>query len=105
MAVLDRVGAANLYLLADLYHLSVNGDDLDDVVARHHARIAHVQIADAPGRHEPGTGSLDLDRHLLALQQAGYTGRVGLEYTPATTTEAGLGWLPRDRRGASARTT
>lgn len=108
-AVLDRVarqsGADNVRLLADLYHLSVNGDDLDSVVDRHHARIGHVQIADAPGRHEPGTGELDLDRHLRALQAAGYAGWVGLEYAPATTTESGLGWLPRDRRAANARAT
>ena len=108
-AVLDRVerqsGADNLRLLADLYHLSVNGDDLDSVVGRHHARIGHVQIADAPGRHEPGTGELDLDRHLQALQAAGYAGWVGLEYAPTTTTEAGLDWLPRDRRAATARAT
>lgn len=105
VAVLDRVeresGADNVRLLADLYHLSVNGDDLDAALTRHHARIGHVQIADAPGRHEPGTGSLDLDRHLGALEAAGYAGRVGLEYSPATTTDAGLGWLPRDRRAAS----
>ncbi|MCY7343591.1 MAG: TIM barrel protein [Pseudonocardia sp.] len=107
VAVLDRVeresGAGNLRLLADLYHLSVNGDDLDAALDRHHARIGHVQIADAPGRHEPGTGSLDLDRHLDALEAAGYAGWVGLEYAPATTTDAGLDWLPRARRGAPAR--
>jgi len=104
VAVLDRAqavsGADNLRLLADLYHLSVNGDDLSSVLARHSARIGHVQIADAPGRHEPGTGELDLDRHLGELAAAGYSGWIGLEYSPATTTEAGLDWLPRDRRQA-----
>ena len=61
-----------------------------------------MQIADAPGRHEPGTGGLDLDRHLRRLQDAGYTGWVGLEYAPTGTTEAGLAWLPRERRSAAA---
>jgi len=105
VAVLDRVeaasGAQGLRLLADLYHLAVNGDDLDAVVAEHGARVGHVQIADAPGRHEPGTGRLDLDRHLGALQAAGYTGWVGLEYVPATTTQDGLSWLPRERRAVA----
>ncbi len=106
VAVLDRVEreseAGNLRMLADLYHLSANGDDLDTALARHHARVGHVQIADAPGRHEPGTGTLDLDRHLDALEAAGYAGWVGLEYSPATSTDAGLGWLPRARRAASS---
>ncbi len=105
VAVLDRVeqesGATNLRLLADLYHLATNGDDLDAVVARHHERIGHVQIADAPGRHEPGSGDLDLDTPLRALQTHGYKGWVGLEYVPATTTQAGLDWLPRERRTAT----
>ena len=104
VAAIERVerasGADNLRLLADLYHLSVNDDDLDEVVASHAGRVGHVQIADAPGRHEPGTGELDLDRHLGALERVGYTGWVGLEYTPSTSTEESLRWLPRERRAA-----
>lgn len=105
VAVIERVqhagGAGNLRLLADLYHLSVNGDDLDAVIAQHASRVGHVQIADAPGRHEPGSGELDLDRHLSALAAAGYAGWVGLEYSPSTTTDESLGWLPRERRSAT----
>lgn len=86
LAVVDRVrdgtGVENLGLLADLYHLAVNGDDVDRVVAEHAARVAHVQVADAPGRHEPGTGELPLDRWLTALEAGGYAGWVGLEYKP-----------------------
>ena len=64
-------------------------------------RVAHVQIADAPGRGEPGTGELDLDRHLDQLAAAGYGGWIGLEYKPsAGNTEASLAWLPRERRAA-----
>jgi len=103
LAVIDRVrtasGVQNLGLLADLYHLAVNGDDVDRVIAEHTDRIAHVQIADAPGRNEPGTGSLPLDRQLTALETGGYTGWVGLEYKPSTTTLDSFGWLPRERRG------
>lgn len=99
LAVADRVpGTA---LLADLYHLAVNGEDLDAVIAAHSGRIGHVQIADAPGRHEPGTGALDLHRHLRALADAGYTGHVGLEYAPTTTSDAAFGWLAREEEHAS----
>jgi len=105
VGVIERVegeaGVDNVRLLADLYHLSVNGDELDKVVATYADRIGHVQIADAPGRNEPGTGELDLDRHLRALQEAGYAGWVGLEYQPSTTSDRAFDWLPRGRRGAS----
>jgi hydroxypyruvate isomerase len=104
LAVLDRLheehGVANAGLLADLYHLAVNGDDVDAVIAEAGHRIAHVQIADAPGRHEPGTGTLPLDRQLSDLAAAGYTGWVALEYKPSTTTADSLTWLPRERRAA-----
>lgn len=89
LAVLDRVeeetGATNLALLADLYHLSVNGDDVPAVIERHADRIGHVQIADAPGRHEPGTGRLPLRAWLEALRARGYDGWVALEYRPTET--------------------
>ncbi|MFI7673791.1 hydroxypyruvate isomerase family protein [Actinophytocola sp. NPDC049390] len=96
LAVLDRVGADNLRLLADLYHLTVNGDDLDAVIAEHTGRIGHVQIADAPGRHEPGTGSLDLFAHLGKLAANGYRGHVGLEYTPSGASADSFGWLRKE---------
>ncbi|ONI73837.1 hydroxypyruvate isomerase [Kribbella sp. ALI-6-A] len=96
LAVIDRVQAAydvpNLGLLADLYHLAVNGDDVDRVIAEHLDRIAHVQIADAPGRNEPGTGTLPLRAQLNALEAGGYTGMVGLEYKPSTTTLNSFDW-------------
>ncbi|MFC4065887.1 hydroxypyruvate isomerase family protein [Actinoplanes subglobosus] len=102
VAVLDRVrterGATNLALLADLYHLTVNGDDLTTVLAEHAGRIGHVQIADAPGRHEPGTGGIDVDGHLSRLEQGGYQGWVSLEYV---ATSPCFDWLPRARRAAA----
>lgn len=100
LGAIDRAGEPNLGLLADLYHLAVNGDDVDAVIAQHADRVAHVQIADAPGRNEPGTGDLPLDRQLAALEAAGYAGWVGLEYKPATTSADSFGWLPRERRTA-----
>ena len=103
LAVLDKAhgaGADNVRLLCDLYHLATNGDDLEDAVANV-GPIGHVQIADAPGRGEPGTGELDLDGYLSTLQTNGYAGYVGLEYKPTTTTEESLAWLPRERRASA----
>ncbi|GAA2165277.1 hydroxypyruvate isomerase family protein [Pedococcus bigeumensis] len=105
VAVVDDVraaGAGNVGFLLDLYHLAANGDDLDAAVAAYADRTAHVQIADAPGRGEPGSGDLDLQRHLGALAASGYAGWVGLEYKPTTaTTPESFGWLPRERRRAA----
>ncbi|MFD5318586.1 hydroxypyruvate isomerase family protein [Streptomyces sp. NPDC127098] len=104
VAVIDRVAAAaggpHPLLLADLYHLAVNGEDPAGMIAAHADRVGHVQIADAPGRGAPGTGRLDLDGALVALENAGYTGRVGLEYQPAGPSADSLDWLPRERRAA-----
>lgn len=81
--LIDEIDRGNVKLLADLYHLATNGDDLD-TLADHVDRIGHVQIADAPGRGEPGTGELDLFGHLAKLRANGYTGFVGAEYKPVT---------------------
>jgi hydroxypyruvate isomerase len=106
VAVVDRAraaGAGNVGFLCDLFHLAANGDDIDAVIAATADRVAHVQIADAPGRGEPGTGHLDLDRYLVALQDAGYDGWVGLEYKPTTSTIESLAFLPVERRRAPER--
>jgi hydroxypyruvate isomerase len=91
--VIDKVGRDNVALLFDLYHLGVNGEDLDAVIEQHAARIGHVQIADVPGRHQPGTGNLDIMGYLAKLADAGYDGYVGLEYNPSGPTEESFGWL------------
>ncbi len=93
LAVIDRAGEPNIALLADLYHLAVNGDDVDEVIADHAGRIGHVQIADAPGRHEPGTGELPLLAQLTGLRDAGYDGWVGLEYKPSAASADSFGWI------------
>lgn len=93
LAAIHRAGRPNIGLLADLYHLAVNGDDVDKVIANHTDRISHVQIADAPGRNEPGTGSLPLLRQLADLEAAGYTGWVGLEYKPSGASADSFGWI------------
>jgi hydroxypyruvate isomerase len=98
VGVLDRVraaqGSANLGLLADLYHLATNGDDLDKVIEQYSDRIAHVQIADAPGRHQPGTGELDIFGYVDKLDAAGYSGYVAAEYVPSGASAASFVWLP-----------
>jgi hydroxypyruvate isomerase len=95
-------GHPNVGLLLDLFHLANNGDDLDAAIAKHTDVTGHVQIADCPGRGEPGSGELDLDALLADLAACGYAGWVGLEYKPSTDTETSLAWLPRERRAASA---
>ena len=92
-AVLDRVHAPNLGMCCDLFHLANNGDDIDAALSAYAHRIAHVQIADHPGRGEPGTGTLDLKRYLSTIAASGYSGYVGLEYIPTTTTIDSLRWL------------
>jgi hydroxypyruvate isomerase len=96
----EETGVANLRLLLDLYHLAANGEDLDAAIESAAGRIGHVQIADFPGRHEPGTGGLDLGRHLDRIAATGYDGWVGLEYQPSGASADSFDWLPPGRRSA-----
>ncbi|MDP4299875.1 hydroxypyruvate isomerase [Leptothrix discophora] len=93
--ILDEVGAANAKVQFDCYHAQRMEGELCGTLSRHLARIGHVQIADNPGRHEPGTGEIAHDFLFRHLDAIGYRGWVGCEYKPATTTVAGLGWLDR----------
>lgn len=84
LAIIARVkdghGVDNVRLLADFYHLAVNGDDVAAVIASHAGEFGHIQIADAPGRGEPGTGELPLTEWMDAARASGYDGAIGLEY-------------------------
>jgi hydroxypyruvate isomerase len=91
--VREKLQKGRIALLADLYHLTVNGDDVVRVVTQHTGEIGHVQVADAPGRHEPGSGSVRLVELVDSLDQHGYTGGIGLEYVPSGETVPGLSWL------------
>jgi hydroxypyruvate isomerase len=106
IAVIDRVERDgrldNLRFLCDVYHLAVNGDDPSKAIAAYFQRIGHVQIADAPGRNEPGTGQLDIDGYLRQLDELGYGGWVGLEYKPSGASVDSFSWLPPERRAAEA---
>lgn len=93
LALIDEVGADNLKVQFDVYHAQRAEGELAGTLSRHLAQIGHIQIADNPGRHEPGTGEINfsfLFRHLMAI---GYTGSIGAEYKPAGVTESGLGWI------------
>ena len=93
--LLDEAGGDNLYLQYDLYHAQRTEGELAATLARHLPRITHVQLADNPGRHEPGTGEIHWPFLFEHLDRIGYGGWIGCEYKPATTTEAGLDWLRR----------
>lgn len=80
-------------LILDLYHAQLLTGDAADVLARFYARTVHVQIADCPGRHEPGTGNIDFAALFAALEQRGYAGWIGCEYRPSGSTVASLEWF------------
>ncbi|MBA1148263.1 hydroxypyruvate isomerase [Ectothiorhodospiraceae bacterium WFHF3C12] len=94
-ALRAQCGETNLRLQFDAYHLQRMEGDLVASVAANRDWIGHVQIADAPGRHEPGTGAIDFPALFRALDHAGYAGWVGCEYLPRSGTEAGLVWMER----------
>ncbi len=99
MGVIDRThhesDVHNLRLLFDLYHLVANGDDPDAAIDRYAGSIGHVQIADAPGRNEPGTGDIDFLHYFTALTAAGYRGHIGLEYKPSGASADSFGWIEK----------
>ena len=92
LSVLDEVGAPNAFVQYDVYHAQRTEGELAATLERHLARIGHIQIADNPGRHEPGTGEINYRFLFQHLDRIGYQGWVGAEYRPAAATEAGLGW-------------
>ncbi|MER5548403.1 TIM barrel protein [Streptomyces sp. NPDC001118] len=97
----EATGLGNAKFLMDLYHLSMNGEDLPSVIEQYAAKTGHVQIADNPGRGAPGTGSLPLEELLDQLRKAGYDGWVGLEYKAGDRPSAeSFDWLPREARAA-----
>lgn len=92
VAILDEVGAENAALQMDLYHCrKVEGDPAGQI-ERHHGRIGHVQIADPPGRHEPGEGEIDFPPLFEQLDRLGYAGWIGCEYKPKRDSWSSLGW-------------
>jgi hydroxypyruvate isomerase len=93
LAILDDVGSENLKLQYDIYHAQVMEGNLAETIERNLSRIGHLQLADNPGRHEPGTGEINYDYLFRHIDRIGYTGWIGCEYKPAAATTAGLSWL------------
>lgn len=93
LAIIEAVGAPNLLLQYDIYHSQVMEGDLTRTIEANFARIGHLQLADNPGRHEPGTGEINYAHLFRRIDDLGYQGWIGCEYKPATSTEAGLGWM------------
>jgi hydroxypyruvate isomerase len=92
VAILDEVGADNAFVQYDIYHAQRAEGELAATVQKYLPRIGHIQLADNPGRHEPGTGEINYPFLFAHLDRIGYDGWIGCEYKPATTTEAGLAW-------------
>jgi hydroxypyruvate isomerase len=92
IAIMDAVGVANLKLQYDLFHMQIMEGDLRGTIEKSLPRIGHMQIADVPGRHEPGSGEIDFAFLFEHIDRLGYRGWVGAEYEPAGRTEDGLAW-------------
>lgn len=97
LALFDAAGSDNLKLQYDIYHMQIMEGDLASTIEKHLARIAHVQLADNPGRNEPGSGEINYPFLFAHLDHLGYDGWIGCEYKPAATTREGLGWLDAAR--------
>ena len=92
LALMDEVGSDNLFVQYDIYHAQRMEGELGATLEKNLARIGHIQLADNPGRNEPGTGEINYPFLFKLIDRIGYTGTIGCEYKPAGTTEAGLGW-------------
>jgi len=95
LSILDEVGSDNAYVQYDIYHAQRMEGELAATMQKHLPRIAHMQLADNPGRNEPGTGEINYAFLFAHLDRIGYDGWIGCEYKPAGVTEAGLGWRQR----------
>jgi hydroxypyruvate isomerase len=91
--VIQAVGSSNLWLQYDIYHMQIMEGDLAMTIEKNLSRIGHMQLADNPGRHEPGTGEINYGFLLPRIDELGYQGWIGCEYKPAAETNAGLGWI------------
>jgi hydroxypyruvate isomerase len=92
LQLLSEVAHPNLRLQYDIYHMQVMEGNLTRTIIDNLERIGHIQLADNPGRHEPGTGEINFTNLFRFIDEAGYTGWIGCEYKPAGVTEDGLEW-------------
>jgi hydroxypyruvate isomerase len=95
VGIIEAVGSDNLFVQYDIYHMQIMEGDLAPTIEANLSRIAHMQLADTPGRHEPGTGEINYPFLLDVIDRLGYSGWIGCEYKPKGATVDGLGWLRR----------
>jgi hydroxypyruvate isomerase len=91
--IIAEVGSDNLFIQYDIYHMQVMEGDLAPTIRKHLGRIAHIQLADNPGRNEPGTGEINFPYLFGYLDEIGYSGWIGCEYKPKTATDESFEWL------------
>ena len=91
--IIDAVGSDNLFVQYDIYHAQRMEGELANTISKYLPRIAHIQLADNPGRNEPGTGEINYPWLFRHIDKAGYQGWIGCEYKPAAGTREGLGWI------------
>ena len=91
--LIEKVGTGNVFVQYDIYHMQRMEGEITATLRSHLSQIAHIQLADNPGRNEPGTGELNYRYLFQQLDAMGYSGWVGCEYKPLSQTEAGLGWM------------
>ena len=95
VGLIEAAGSDNAFIQFDIYHMTTMGENVAATIERHLPLIAHMQLADVPGRHEPGTGGIDYDHLLPFIDRVGYAGWIGCEYKPKADTIGGLGWAAK----------
>ena len=90
---MEEVASDNISLQYDIYNMQIMEGDLAPTIESNLARIGHIQLADTPGRHEPGTGEISYPFLFEFIDKLGYSGWIGCEYTPVAQTEDGLHWI------------
>jgi hydroxypyruvate isomerase len=93
LRLMEEVNHSNLWLQYDIYHMQIMEGNLTKTILNNLNRIAHIQLADNPGRHEPGTGEINFTNLFRSIDEAGYEGWIGCEYAPVGKTEDGLQWI------------
>ena len=100
LKLLAEVGRSNLKYQYDIYHMQRMEGNIIATLREHIVHIGHIQVADSPTRHEPGTGEIHYPHVFAALEELGYQGSIGLEYNPSASSEASFAWLPQNKRDA-----
>jgi len=93
LQLMKEVSHPNIRLQYDIYHMQIMEGNLTKTILDNLPIIAHIQLGDNPGRHEPGTGEINFPNLFRFIDEAGYDGWIGCEYNPADVTEDGLGWV------------